>query len=240
MTIYEIIGINLNKKEMLSFVGGGGKTTTIFRLAEELAKLNKKVLISTTTKIFTPSKDEYNYFFLKDIDEGFSAINGTITVLGEEIREDKLIGISKDKSDKIFKRDIFDYILMESDGSKRKPIKAPGSDEPVIPNTTTKTIGVIGLDCLGEKIDDLTVHRPELLLEISEKSSLDIIDEETIVKLILHKNGIFKNARGDKILLLNKADNEVKIAKGIKIREKLDNTIYSKIIIGDIIKRKFY
>lgn len=240
MTIYEIIGINLREKEMLSFVGGGGKTTTIFQLAKELLKLNKKVLISTTTKIFTPSKDEYNYFFLKDIDEGFSPINGTITVLGEEIREDKLIGISKDKSDKIFKSDIFDYILMESDGSKRKPIKAPGLDEPVVPKTTTKTIGVIGLDCLGEKIDDLTVHRPELLLEISGESPLDTIDEETIIRLILHNNGIFKNACGDKILLLNKADDEERISRAIKIREKLDNTIYSNIIIGDIIKRKFY
>lgn len=240
MTIYEIIGINLNKKEMLSFVGGGGKTTTIFQLAKELTQLNKKVLISTTTKIFIPSKDEYNYFFLKDIDESFSPLEGTITILGEEIREDKLIGISKDKSDKIFKRNIFDYILMESDGSKRKPIKAPGLDEPVIPKTTTRTIGVIGLDCLGEKIDELTVHRPELLLEISEKSSLDIIDEETIIRLILHKNGIFKDSCGDKILLLNKADNEERITKGIIIREKLINEILSKVIIGDIIKRKFY
>ncbi|OZV10266.1 hypothetical protein CIW83_21260 [Tissierella sp. P1] len=144
MIIYKALGLDIDKAEMLSFVGGGGKTTTIFELAKEFIFLNKKILISTTTKVFTPLKEEYNYLFLKDIDKDFNPLNATITIFGEEIKNGKLEGISSEKLEEIFARNIFDIILIEADGSKRKPIKAPGNHEPVIPTTSTKTIGVIG------------------------------------------------------------------------------------------------
>lgn len=232
--------MSIYKKELLSFVGGGGKTTTIFQLAKESIKLNKKVLISTTTAIFTPSKDSYDYFFLKDIAQDFSPASGTVTIFGEEIKDNKLIGISLGKIDEIFERNIFDIILIEADGAKRKPIKAPGNHEPVVPKSTTKTIGVIGLDSLGKSIDEETVHRPQILSEITGRKLLDTIDEETIVKLVLDKRGLFKNAYGDKILLLNKADDEIKVSRAIKVRKTLNDNAFRNVIIADILSEKFY
>lgn len=238
MSIYKVLGIDIDKGQILSFIGGGGKTTTIFELAKEFISLNKKVLISTTTKIFTPSKEEYTYFFLKDIYKGFNPLNATITILGLDMKNGKLNGISPEKIDEIFSRNIFDIILIEADGSKGKPIKAPGNHEPVIPMTSTKTIGVIGLDSLGKIIDENTVHRPELLQKIAGKSLT--IDEETIAKLVLDKNGLFKNASRDKILLLNKANDEMKVSNGMKIRRILMDSGFEKVVIADIMEKKFY
>ncbi|WP_406243788.1 selenium cofactor biosynthesis protein YqeC [Tissierella carlieri] len=238
MIIYKALGLDIDKAEMLSFVGGGGKTTTIFELAKEFISLNKKILISTTTKVFTPLKEEYNYLFLKDIDKDFNPLNATITIFGEEIKNGKLEGISSEKLEEIFARNIFDIILIEADGSKRKPIKAPGNHEPVIPTTSTKTIGVIGLDSLGKAIDEDTVHRPELLCQMVGKNF--IIDEEVIVKLVLDKNGLFKNASRDKILLLNKANDEIKICKAKRIRRILKDKHFNNVAIADVKEKKFY
>lgn len=239
MLIYEAIELNIDEKEMISFVGGGGKTTTIFQLAKELIFLGKKVLISTTTKIGVPLKDEYDYLFLKDIDHNFNPQNSTITILGEEIKGKKLIGISPERLDEIFTRNIFDIILIEADGANRKTIKAPANHEPVVPISSTKTIGVIGLDSLGKSIDKNNVHRAEILSAISEKALLDIIDEETIIKLVLDKNGLFKNTYGNKILLLNKADDEIKILRGTKIKKVLKDNGFKDVIISNIKKRNF-
>lgn len=239
MSIHRIMEIDIDKRGMFSFVGGGGKTTAIFQLAREFINLNKKVLISTTTKIGVPLEKEYDYFFLKDINRNFNPQNATITILGWKIRDKKLIGISPEKADEIFKRNIFDIILIEADGANRKPIKAPANHEPVVPMCSTKTIGVIGLDSLGKKIDKYTVHRPELLIEITGGKPLDIIDEETIEKLVLDKNGIFKNSYGNKILLLNKADDKNKVSKAIEIREKLYNDDFKNVVIADIKEKKF-
>ena len=40
--LYESLGININEKNIISFVGGGGKTTSIYTLASELSNLGKK------------------------------------------------------------------------------------------------------------------------------------------------------------------------------------------------------
>ena len=64
--LYESLGININEKNIISFVGGGGKTTSIYTLANELSSLGKKVLVTTTTHMHMP-KDYIN--FKGDINE---------------------------------------------------------------------------------------------------------------------------------------------------------------------------
>lgn len=240
MKIHQIFKLDIKKKQVISFVGGGGKTTTIFQLARELSKENKKMLISTTTKVFNPNKEEYDYYFLKDIDIDFLPLEGSITILGEFVKDKKLIGVTPEKIDEILDRNIFDFILIEADGSNRKSIKAPGAYEPIIPSKTELTVGVIGLDCFNKPINENTVHRPELLKMISGNEHLDRIDEDLIVNLVLDKNGIFKDSRGEKLLLLNKADDSKIINSGKNIVKKLKTEKFTKVILGDIKKKNFY
>ena len=47
----EALGIDPAQAAQYSLVGGGGKTTAMFRLAHELKALGKKVLVTTTTNI---------------------------------------------------------------------------------------------------------------------------------------------------------------------------------------------
>ena len=52
--LIEALNIDINKKNIISFVGGGGKTSLIYELGNELRKLGKKVIITTTTHMFMP------------------------------------------------------------------------------------------------------------------------------------------------------------------------------------------
>lgn len=239
MMIYNALKLDLNNGEVISVVGGGGKTTTIFQLAEELKALNKKILITTTTAIYMPDEKEYDYLFLNDIKD-FSPNNGTIAIWGQEAREEKLIGVSLKKLDEIVGKRIFDFILVEADGAKKKPIKAPGEHEPVVTENTTKTIGVIGLDSLGKTIDEETVHRPETFMKITNTSLLDIIKADVIVKLVLEEEGLFKSSKGENILVLNKANDQDLIKEGMKIRESLLNKGIKNVVISDMQRKMFY
>lgn len=193
MRLYEALGLALNGNGiMISLVGGGGKTSTILTLANELAKEEEKVLITTTTAMYKP----------KGVD------NPNIYVLGDHLTpEGKLKGITLVKADAIYREGSFDYILVEADGSRGKPIKAPAEHEPVIPFSTGVVIGVIGMDALGEMISSSFVHRPEILAELTDANVDSTVDEELIVKLVSDAMGLFKNSPPDsrKILLLNKA-----------------------------------
>ena len=46
--------LNLKKGDLVVFVGAGGKTSAMNRLAKELVDSGDTVIITTTTKIFLP------------------------------------------------------------------------------------------------------------------------------------------------------------------------------------------
>lgn len=223
MDTLKCFGISANINELISIVGGGGKTTTMFQLAKSLKALNKKVLVTTTTAIYVPKADEYDNLMILDENIVHSRyLDSTITVMGNRIsQENKLLGVSKKYIDDLYKSSLFDYIIVEADGSKGRPIKAPAGHEPVIPSCSTKTIGVIGMDALGKKINEEYVHRAEVFVDITEVHIGDYIREETIAKLIVAENGIFKEVppTSKKFLLLNKVDNDVDMLSVNKIKE---------------------
>lgn len=224
-------------REVISFVGAGGKTTTMFALAEELKTMGKKVLVSTTTAIYNPL-EAYDYYFLENLEDEFHPKEGTITILGEKVEKAKLRGLSPDKIDAIYDANIFDFILIEADGSKRKSIKAPRLGEPLIPNSTTKTIGLIGMDSLGKAINSENVHRVDLFLDIVDKNLGDIIEEIDIIKLVKDSNGLFKSSIGERILILNKYT-EDKLDAIKYIRQGLIQENFKNILIANINKKEF-
>ncbi len=239
MNIYKALNLDIDSGGILSFVGAGGKTTTIFQLAKELKEKDKRVLITTTTKIGNPSNEDYDYFFLKSLPPFFKPKNSSATILGQELNNTKMVGISLDTLDELIKEKIFDFILIEADGANRKAVKAPASYEPVVSELTSKTIGIIGLDCLGKVIQE-AVHRPEIFIEIVGKSLTDIVDEDAIFRLVISDTGLFKDAKGRKMLFMNKAD-KTNLEEGIRIRQVLlDKGFDGDIIIGDVIKKNFY
>lgn len=249
MNIYEELDIDLDKKELICFVGAGGKTTSMFLLAQELKSLGKKVLVTTTTAIFYPEENEYDEIIIEDNIEinkiEKSINNGSILVIGKEVtNQRKLKGIEKDTITDIFNKGIFDYILVESDGSKRKPIKAPASHEPVLPTLCTKVIGLIGLDSIGKKIDSEFVHRPEIFTKITNSNIGDLITEDIVFNLVSNENGLFKDASIDtkKYLILNKCDNESNKESAIIIKDLIKKSGFkiNKIIIASMTNKKKY
>lgn len=214
MNLREALNLDLRVPEVICFVGAGGKTTAMFRLAAELKALGGKVLVTTTTNIAYPRSDQCDSVILDATGEAgiFSNISaGAIVCWGGGIVEKeikKFMSVEPGAIDRIYRSGIFDCILVEADGAKHKPIKAPAQYEPVIPASTTTLIGSIGLDAIGRPINDTVVHRPGLFCAITGKSMHDAIRVEDIISLVAAPDGLFKGAgvHAKKILLLNKAD----------------------------------
>lgn len=212
-----------NTGKMVSLVGGGGKTSSIFTLAKELAGIGKKVLITTTTSMYNP--------------EDFGIPN--ISVLGDHVTDEgKLKGISKKRADDIFAQNQYDVILIEADGSKGKPVKAPAEYEPVIPASTGVVIGVIGIDCFGKRITADYVHRPDIFASLTGVDYGGVIEERCILSLVSLPEGLFKDCpeSAKKVLLFNKvldgASKEIAERIGYKILEKCNDI--DRVLIGAV------
>jgi len=232
---------------MVCIVGAGGKTSTMFRLAQELSSKGKRVLVTTTTAIYYPEKWLFDNIIVsekEDMDLFKSSSDSCITVFGRVLSsEGKLLGINPKFLDAIFLKDIFDYIIVEGDGSKGRSVKAPAEHEPVIPSNTTKLVGLIGMDCIGKYVCAENVHRAERLCSILGCREGDLIDTKMIEKLILHKQGLFKAApkQTEKYLILNKADGENERQLAYDIVQKILDTefVLSGIIISSMKNSNF-
>lgn len=247
-SIYEALDIRLHRKEFICLVGAGGKTSTMFKLAEELKRLDKRVLVTTTTAIYYPYEKCIDRVLIY---EGISQMlslpkqKGSVTVIGKEISKDKkLQGLDKLVLDEIYNRNIFDYILVEGDGSRKKPIKAPAGYEPVIPESTSITVGIVGLDSLYKPIDDKYLHRADIFCRITNSRRNQAIDEEKIARLVVSDEGLFKNTpkTSKKYLLLNKAESQKEKESANKIIKLIadKNFHIDGIVVSSILNNEIY
>lgn len=227
--LYRLLDIKIGKKEMICLTGAGGKTSVMFRLAQELSSRGMRVLATTTTAIYYPERNQYDQILISEeesLDLFDNRCNFGITVLGRSLSsEGKLLGVNPKFLDTVFLKGIFDYVIIEGDGAKSRAIKAPAGHEPVIPSNTGKLLGIVGLDSIGLKVCQEFVHRPELLSKITGCKEGDIIDTDIISRLIIHEEGLFKAAPAisERYLVLNKADGEAEKEAAFDIAKKLSD-----------------
>lgn len=233
MKLKEVLDIKLG--DVVTIVGAGGKTTLMFTLGEEL-RGEGKVLITTTTKIYMPKTKQFD--FLEINPNGFSKeVSKTgIYIYGEGLDdENKIKGLNLKLLEKQLHK--FDYVLVEGDGSKKKPIKGWREDEPVVSSNTTKTVGVLSIEVVGKEINEENIHRVDRFLDITNSKLDDVIDLEMITSLVFHEKGLFKDAKGEKILFINKVESykDKMLAECLKEKiKKINNGYINKIICGSL------
>ncbi len=206
----EALGVNQAGGQTVAFVGAGGKTTAIYHLAEELAAMGKRVIITTTTHMFLPS----NYGVLEENEDGLLKmldLHG-IAVTGTPCGDGKMTKVSDSFYLKM--KDMADYILVEADGSKRLPIKVPGRNEPVLPSDTDLVVIVAGLSCLSRPLTEVC-HRQERAAEILGCQLIHQIDTFDVAKLI--KTGYCDDINLPYRILLNQCDNKEQRENALEI-----------------------
>lgn len=212
----------------------------MYRLAVELAEKQKKVLVTSTTMIFHPAVKNrpYNNFYTGSVYtvlQNKLPAKGTITIAGSEIisRGEKIKGFSTAEIKEIQNSGKFDIILVEADGARGKPVKAPAEFEPVIPQCADIVAGIIGMDCLGTVINKKNVHRPEIFIKITDSSMEDVIEAKTLNKLIESPEGIFKGAShpSRKIVIFNKSDTVNRISQAKEITGNILESLHIERVL---------
>jgi len=207
--------LRLKDRELIALTGAGGKTSTMLRLARELSKKGRRPVCSTTTKVWHREVEkDFSLIMPEGIARLREKINsclgeGKIPFLGKGILESgKISGIDPQLCDSIFAQGLSDILVLEADGARGLPVKAPAVHEPVVPSTTTLLIAIIGLEILGAAFSADLVFRPDLFAGITGITEGDLIDSRVLADLILSPKGSFKGAppQARKTVFLNKLD----------------------------------
>lgn len=217
-------------KEVVAFVGGGGKTTAMFRLADELVAHGKRVVTTTTTRIFAAQIQlAPRHIFASDLAQTIrdtrSALRDTphVLIIGATNQAGKAFGVEPAWIDELIAQDEIDAVLIEADGSRMRPFKAPAEHEPVIPQTTTLLVPVVSISVLNKPLNDEHVHRAELVARLAEISEDTLLQPEHIARVIAHPRGGLKNRppHARVIPLINKVETELQKASAREIAQRL-------------------
>ena len=218
---FENFGIK--KNTVTGITGSGGKTSLIFCLAEELSKYGK-VLVTTTTKIYEPDKKKYEKLFLTETNEIFYGTEKNIFVLGRKIENGKLLSPNEDEILK--EKKLFDYILYEGDGSKRKFMKFWREDEPCILSFTDNIIGVTNIKALDLSFSEENVHRYNMYMDKNNKFYKNKYIDFEILKSYIKEGKFFRNFSGKKIIFLNGIENLNEIKNGFRNKKRSSESYF--------------
>lgn len=173
--------LNLGSSEHIALVGGGGKTTILHALGRQL---RGRVILTTTTKMGSDQAHGFPIVAARDVHSDL-AETGT-SIVWSRVEGNKAYGVTREECDRW--AELVDYVVIEADGARQRPFKAPASYEPVIPETVTQMISVIGADALGRVIAD-QCHRPLRVAALAGCEPYQRLTSSGAAAVLLHERG---------------------------------------------------
>ncbi len=245
-----ITALGLGPKEHVAVVGGGGKSTLCFALAEGLAQTGAKVISTTTTKVWQEEANAFPRQALYATDgPGLEAVKtgleeaGNVFVGGEFLKNGKVEGISAALADDLFGMPGVGYVVIEADGAAGRPLKVPAAHEPVIPESVTTVIALMGLEALGKPLGSDVVFRPALFTALTGLEEGDILNPEGLAGAFDEKMGLFKNTpmAARRMVFLNQLDQlpDDQAARDLSRHLMFAQPSIERVVLGSFRKNTF-
>ncbi len=206
------LALRIDAGTRIAFVGGGGKTTAMFRSARQTEGM---VLTAVTAHLASDEAGHADRHFIvcspEDVSRAADQLaDGVNLFTGPEVKSGRLGGL--DKRAILSVKKIADErslpLLIEADGSRRLPAKAPDIHEPPIPEWVNHVAVVVGLSVVGKPLNEAAVFRAGIFSKLSGLPLEQPIQLADLRRVLLHPLGGLKNipSAAEKSVLLNQWD----------------------------------
>ena len=204
--------LRLNHKSRIALVGSGGKTTLMYQLAQDY---KSRVILTTTTHMAQNQLKKADQHFtissINDIPGPDDNPDGKVLLFtGPQTEKDRVVGPDPELLSRLL--DLAENwdcpLIIEADGARQLPIKAPADHEPAIPDFVNTVIVIVGLSGLGKPLNADWVHRPELFSALANTPIGAEITSQSLGQVLCSPEGGLKNIpeHARKILLINQID----------------------------------
>ena len=170
---------DLPKSSVVSVIGAGGKTSSVHDLADHYRRQGYKVLVTTTTHM---AEEEG---LLSDLDGISRALSETGFAFAGRLVDHK--GKKKVASlpEDVLKKAIAlaEITLIEADGARRLPFKAPKPSEPVIHPETTHVLLLGGMWAIGRPLEETAYNLPGILSACPDLKEDSVVTPELMAEV---------------------------------------------------------
>ena len=198
-------------------MGGGGKTSLLYRLGREAEARSLRAVLGGTTRFtrdpagpMPPIIVEREAALAERVSEALERAAVVVAATSREPQH-RLASLSDAVASALARIDGLGLLALEADGSKMRPFKAPADHEPVIPSAATHVVAVVGADAIDAPLDEAHVHRPERVCALlgGEGGAPATCTVDAIARVLASPQGGRKHAGGRHFaVLVNKADRD--------------------------------
>jgi molybdenum cofactor cytidylyltransferase len=186
-------------KPIIALTGAGGKSTLLFKLGHELAGKRQQVMLTSTTRLWAHQKNLAPFSLIGQdpallAKELPIALRGyrQVLVMARPAPENKLGGLAPEAVCLLAGLPDVQAAVVEADGSRERPIKAPADHEPVMPVCATHVITVASVAAVNQPLTSSWVHRPDRAASLTGLHAGDRLNEKAAARLLLDPRGGLK------------------------------------------------
>lgn len=231
--------LNFDLPFCTAFVGAGGKTTAMFSLARQTPG---PVWVTTSAHLGTDQTVLADCHYVvcspEDIAPAIWMKQKVVLLSGPATSDDRLSSPAPELLESIHQVALREGVslLLEADGSRSIPLKAPGDHEPPIPAWVRQVVVLAGFSMVGQPLSEKTVYRSGRFGELTGLSEGEPITIKSVRDVLIHPLGGLKNipAQAVKAVILNQADTPMgKNLAGSVACDLLDGG-YARAIVGGL------
>ncbi len=219
----------------LAIVGAGGKTTSLFRLARSF---KPRALVSTTTHLgaWQAALADKHIQTFEDLEHLCASETAGVFLLTGPLnpQTQRLGGLDPAQIEQAWTLARLNGIplLIEADGAKHLPLKAPAEHEPVIPPFVESVIVVAGLAGLGKPLNADHVHRPERFAALAGLALEEPVSPEALGRVLTSTSGGLQNIppTARRLALLTGADTPALEAQANIVAQMLVSSFETTVI----------
>lgn len=189
MSVIDLLG--LGDHECIAIVGAGGKTTLVHAIGREAEGSDRRVILTTTTHMSPDQIGEPVVWSADPSTIEAALVPGRPLAVATRDLGHKVSGIEPADADRIFSETSVDWLVIEADGARRRPFKAPADHEPAVPSSATTVVVVAGIDALGHPPEEVA-HRPEIVALFTGAAPTEPLTIDHMAAVLLHESGGLK------------------------------------------------
>src|SRR5918997_1146477 len=167
------LALGISSGDVVAFVGAGGKSSAILAIADELLEAGLTVLAVPTTKLFVSEAERIGQLVTAEdaevlrakAEEALSGGASGVVVGSGLLSKNRVGGVEPGAVSSL--ASLADVVLVEANGSRRRPIKGTAEHEPPLPDSATLVVAVGNIGAFGMPVEEEHVHRPELFSKLT-------------------------------------------------------------------------